>query len=158
VARYTDDNQYLLEAIKARQTVWATLDKNSKDISVEVDATKLDGPDINGFGIICRLVDNRNFYAFLVASTGYYSIWKMIGGEWDTLVPWTAAPSLVPGNGTNRLRADCAGATLSFFINGIQLPSVNDTSLPIGDVGIIISAYEKPNVAILFDNFIGYQP
>jgi len=34
------------------------------DVRIEVEAIKVDGPDDNSYGIICRMQDEKNYYAF----------------------------------------------------------------------------------------------
>ena len=53
-ASYSGDGQYLLQALTARQDVWAHPGQTFSDTRIEVDATKSSGPEDNSFGIVCR--------------------------------------------------------------------------------------------------------
>jgi hypothetical protein len=53
----------------------------SGDIRVEADAKVLGGPEMNEFGIICRHVDDKNYYYFTIISLGHV----LIGGLMSTL-------------------------------------------------------------------------
>ena len=61
---------------------WSTPGNNYSDVRIEVEAIKLDGPDDNNFGLICRFKDSGNFYAFLVSSNGYYGIVKVLDHQY----------------------------------------------------------------------------
>ncbi len=73
---------------------------------------------------------------------------------------WLSGEKLLPsdailqGAATNRIRADCAGSTLTLYANETEIVSVTDSSFTGGNVGLIAKAYATPGVDILFDNFI----
>ncbi|MGB9801239.1 MAG: hypothetical protein ACPLUL_14215 [Thermanaerothrix sp.] len=160
VTDYTGDGAYRIRVDTPNLEVWANPNLNFKDVRIEVDATKVAGPDDNDFGVLCRYVDIQNFYFFLISSDGYFGIGKKVNGETqiigaENLESHTA---IRQGTTTNHIRADCVGNTLSLHANGTLLRTVNDETLQEGDVGLIASTYAEPGVEILFDNFIVYQP
>ena len=159
-ASYTADNQYLLQAFTAKQDVWAHPGQSFGDVRVEVDATKSIGPEDNSFGLVCRFVDNDNFYFFVVSSDGYQAIGKYQAGQFSYLSADKMQPTsnVKSGTAVNHLRADCIGSTLTLYINGQQTSSVSDSSFSTGDVGVIVGTFDTPNVGILFDNFVVYKP
>ncbi len=159
-ANYTADGQYQIQAITKEQDVWAHPGVTFSDVSIEVDATKASGTDNNGFGVVCRFVDDNNFYFFMVSSDGYQVIGKYEGGKAKYLSSdkMQAASGINAGNVTNHVRGDCVGSTLTLYVNGKQLSSVTDTSFTTGDVGLIVGTFEDPNVSVNFDNFVVYQP
>jgi hypothetical protein len=132
------------------------------DVRIEVDATKIGGPDDNAFGIICRYQDVDNFYYFYISSDGYFGIGIDKAGT-KTIISssdgnLTSDSSINQGAATNQLRADCIGNTLSLYVNGTQVASVTDSSLTGGDVGLIAKTYTVAGTDILFDNFFVYKP
>jgi hypothetical protein len=159
-ASYSADGQYLLTVMAAQQDVWAHPGQNFTDVSVEVDAVKTGGPDNNSFGLVCRFVDNDNFYYFLVSSDGYQVIGKYEAGESKFISSEQMQPSsaITSGSSTNHLRADCDGSTLTLYANGQQIATVTDSSFTSGDVGVIVGTFEEGNVSISFDNFVVYEP
>ena len=159
-AGYMPDGTYQIQAVTTQQDVWAHPGKTFGDVSVEVDAVKSGGPDNNGFGIVCRYVDNDNFYYLMVSSDGYQVIGKYEGGENKYLSSDKMQPTAAVNSGTigNHLRGDCVGSTLTLFANGQQLSSVTDTSFTSGDVGLIVGTFDEPNVSLSFDNFVANQP
>lgn len=158
-AEYSD-GQYLVRAITAYQDVWAHPGLDFGDVSIEVDVTKLEGPEDNNFGLICRFVDDGNFYFFWVSSDGYQTIGKYQNGE-SSLISGDSMQStsaVFAGNATNHLRADCIGSQLTLYANGEMLSTVTDTSFSSGDVGVMVGTFEEPNLGMLFDNFIVRAP
>jgi len=159
-AGYTDDGRYSIQAITDSQDVWAHPGQDFSDVSIEVDAVKTGGPDNNDFGVICRFVDDDNFYFFLLASDGFQVIGKYENGEAIFLSAEKMQPSdeVNQGTETNHLRADCAGPSLTLFANGTQVASVTDTSFTHGDIGLMAGTFDEPNVTIAFDNFVVREP
>ncbi|MGC8855251.1 MAG: hypothetical protein ACP5QU_00455 [Anaerolineae bacterium] len=159
-ASYTADGRYQLTALEAQQDIWAHPGQSFSDVSLEVDAVKAGGSDNNNFGLICRFVDDGNFYFFWISSDGYQVIGKYQGGQATFLSAekMQSSSAIQQGAASNHLRADCVGSSLTLYVNGTQVASASDTSFSKGDVGVMIGTFDEPNVAIAFDNFVAYQP
>lgn len=140
--------------------VWANPGLNFNDTTIEVEATKVGGPDDNDFGVICRYEDDSNFYFFIISSDGYYGIGKVLDGEQILLGEEELLPSndIQTGNVTNNIRVDCVGSTLTLFANGSQLISANDSNFSSGDVGLLAGTFDTPGTDIHFDNFLVREP
>jgi hypothetical protein len=137
---------------------WSTPEKNFGDMRVEADVTKLNGPDENRAGLMCRY-RNGDYYFFIISNDGFYAIGKFIGAQ--TLLlgqKEMQASDLILPNSTNHLRADCIGNTLTFYINFNQVASVQDGDFSTGDVGVLAGAFNQPGVDVLFQNFVVIQP
>lgn len=156
-ASYTD-GQYLMQAFTASQDVWAHPGENFTDVSIEVDASKHSGPDNNDYGIICRFVDDSNFYFLIAASDGFQVIGKYSNSDIVYLSADEMQPTDTVRAGTNHLRADCVGSTLTLYINGQQVAQVTDTSFTSGDIGLTVGTFDDPNAAVVFDNFVVFEP
>jgi hypothetical protein len=154
------DGQYLIQAFTANQDVWAHPGESFGDVQIEVDTTKANGPDDNSFGILCRFVDDDNFYFFIISSDGYQAIGKYMAGEFSYLTSDKMQPSsaINTGGAANHVRADCVGSTLTLYVNGEQVSSTTDASFTAGDVGLIVGTFNEPNAGILFDNLVIYKP
>jgi hypothetical protein len=154
------DGKYLIQAFTASQDVWAHPGEDFSDVTIEVDATKFSGPDNNDFGIICRFVDDNNFYFLMASSDGYQVIGKYQDGEASFLSSeqMETTSAVNQGSATNHLRADCVGSTLTLYINGQQVSTVTDTSFTSGDIGLTVGTFDEPNAAVTFDNFVVTEP
>jgi len=131
-----------------------------KDTKIEVDAIKVDGPDNNAFGVMCRYVDAENYYAFLMSSDGYAGILRVLDGDYTLLNANSMeyAPVILQGEALNKISVICAEDYLTFIINGDVLFEVQDQYFQTGDVGLMVSSYEEPGIDILFDNLTVSQP
>ena len=130
------------------------------DIHLEVDATKIGGPDDNHYGVVCRYQDQGNFYFYEISSDGYYDTGKFKDGQM-VLIGMTQMQSsdlIRQGENTNRLRADCVGDTLTFYVNDNLIAILKDSDFKDGDVGLIAGTLGSPGADILFDNFVVRNP
>jgi hypothetical protein len=110
-------------------------------------------------GLICRLVDERNFYFFVITSDGYYGIGKTQNGQASLLgMEQLARHEAILIDSVNRLSAACIAELLIFYVNGELVGSALDSDFPRGDVGLLAGSFEQGGVEVLFDNFVVYKP
>lgn len=146
--------------VNALQTnFWSTPSKNFTDVRLEVDAGKLAGPDENRIGLLCRF-NGKDYYFFIITSDGFYGVGLFKDGQAVLLgqSEMLSSSNINKGLAINHLRADCAGQTLTFYVNGFQIAQAQDATLTSGDVGIIAGTFATPGVDIIFDNFVVLQP
>jgi hypothetical protein len=153
-----DGGGYRIFVRQPKLNVWSTSEKNFGDVRVEADVIRLNGPDENRMGLICRY-QGGDYYFFMISNDGYYVMGKFIGGLTLLLGQSEMQASEAIQTGTmNHLRADCIGDKLTFFINFNEVASVTDTDFPSGDVGVVAGAFSEAGVDVLFDNFVVLQP
>lgn len=132
---------------------------NVSDSRVEVDATKVSGPDDNLFGVVCRYRDDNNYYFLGIDSNGLAVIDKIKDGKIAVeVVAGGAQPAIHQGNATNHLRADCVGNTLTLSVNGQQLLTLPDADFASGRVWLQVVTFDKGGVTVAFDNFAATKP
>jgi hypothetical protein len=155
-----DDGLYRILVTNTYTDIWSRPGKEYADVRVEVDAIKIGGDRNNRFGLICRLMNNDNFYIFIISSDGYYGIGKIKSQQFSLIGMEALQPhqAIKVGSALNRIRADCVGDQLSLFVNGVLIAQVNDLDFPFGDVGLIAGTYETPDTDIRFDNFFVRAP
>jgi hypothetical protein len=144
---------------------WSTPHKDLADVRIEVDEGKLAGPDENRAGLICRY-SGEQFYFFIISHDGFYGIGhfqssnQTSAGQMDLIgqSEMEYSPVINRGTNINHLRADCAGDTLTFYVNGEQIAQVQDPRLKHGDVGLLAGSFSEPGVDVIFDNFVAVQP
>jgi hypothetical protein len=155
------NNSYRIVVNEPENDVWSIPEGESfTDVRIEVDATKNSGPDDNVFGVICRYIDENQFYYGLISSDGYYGILKMTssGGmiiENDNLLE---SNKINQGEALNHIRFDCIGSKLTLYVNGAKVDQQTDSDYGIGNVGLIAGTYETGGTDILYDNFYVYKP
>lgn len=158
------DNAYWVQIEKQSYDVWANPGLNfDGDISIEVDATKMDGENDDDYGLICRYSGESstpNFYYFIISSDGFAVIGKKTAGENEYLSSdkMQRNDAIKQGRATNHLRADCIGSTLSFYVNGQMIASVTDTAFTDGDIGLMGGTFDIPSTEFSFDNLIVTRP
>ena len=153
-----DSGGYRMLVRQPKMNFWSTPGKYFGDVRVEADVTKLNGPDENRAGLICRY-QNGNYYFFMISMDGFYAIGKFTGGQAILIGQESMLPSeLIQANAVNHLRADCAGNALAFYVNFNQVALVQDSDFQTGDVGLLAGTFTEPGVDVLFQNFVVMQP
>lgn len=134
-------------------TVWSLAGKSLDDAVVEVDAKPNGGPEDNGFGILFRVKDRKNFYHFEISSDGYWRAGVMKDGKWDNFDDWAPHPSIRQSSAANRLKVVMKGDSLTFFVNNQQIFQKTDKTFTSGDIGLsALTLIDKPGTDISFDN------
>ena len=153
-----DGGGYRILVQQPQLNIWSTPEKDFSDVRLEADVIKLNGPDENRMGLICRY-RGGDYYFFIISNDGYYVIGKFIGGLTLLLGQSEMQASGAIQTGTmNHLRADCIGDKLTFYINFSEVASATDADFSTGDVGVLAGAFSEPGVDVLFDNFVVIQP
>lgn len=165
--QYADDHSVLYDwgGLRFRINLadfdmWSYPESQFADTIIWVEAAKLEGTNDNAFGILCRIQDNGDFYAFLITSDGYYGISRREAGAYHLLnaASMTYSDLVTSPTGLFRLRAVCSGNSLVFFVNDQLLADVTDNGLTSGKVGVLAGTYSQPGVDMFFDNFIVTAP
>jgi hypothetical protein len=129
-----------------------------------------------------------DFYLFLVSSDGYYQVTRSIDGTQEELSNWIPSPLVNQGIGvTNTVRVVAVGNRFQFYINdqlvqvcipdnpegistynefkggcieGQMMDVLVDSSIPNGQIGVVIQTLDEPGVIVNFDNvmIVGPQP
>ena len=153
------DGTYQIMVNDSQYDLWANPGEDFTDVSVEVDAVMVGGPEDNDFGILCRYVDVGNYYFGIISSDGYYAIGTVIGGT-QQIIGENMQPSdaINTGYESNRIRFDCVGSTLSLYVNGVLLQQESDSKFSNGDVGLMAGTFDTAGAQIAFDNFVVSKP
>jgi hypothetical protein len=149
---------YHIHLAKSNFTTYSLLpDQNYTDVSMEVDVTRIAGPDDAVFGLVCRADGGiSDSYRFLFVGNGSYAILKSEGQLTDLGTFLKQTQAILPGNATNHIRVDCAGSTLALYANGQKLYQTQDPDLKSGQIGLYVAdgPSGKGNMDFLFDNFV----
>ena len=153
-----DGGGYRMLVRQPKLNIWSTPNKNFGDVRIEVDALRLNGPEEDRMGLMCRY-QQGNYYFFIISNDGYYAIGKFIGGNAILLgQEQMQASDVIQKDTKNHLRADCIGKSLTFFVNFKQVATVVDSDLPTGDVGLLAGTFSAPGADVMFDHFMVIQP
>lgn len=153
------DGALQMEVTAENLIIWTLADQEVDDFAFEVDATWLDGPDLNDFGILFRYQNGDNHYRFLVDSEGQYALQKYEDGELVHLIPWGPSRALNLGTKANRLAVVALGNRIAIYANGRLLNIITDDSPSIrrGDLGLAAGVFDEPGLKVAFDNAVLYD-
>jgi serine/threonine protein kinase len=155
-----ENGVYSVISLGNNMPMWGVADRFLTDLIIEVDASQVSaGPaNDNEYGVACRLQPDGDGQYLSISGDGYYGIWLNYGPDWIPLVDWTQSDAIRRGNATNRMRAVCDGPTLSLFVNGQHLATVEDTTFAGGDIALTATSYEDTATKIVFDDLVVYAP
>ncbi len=126
------------------------------DVRLQLTAGKFGGPDAVRIGLICRFVDEENFYFLTITADGEYAIGRMSpqGPRFLGADGFQPAEAIVTGMAINQLQAECVGEHLRLYVNGHLLAEAQDPALTVGDVGFLVGTFAEGGADILLDDFI----
>ncbi|MCD6476209.1 MAG: hypothetical protein J7K85_08140 [Anaerolineaceae bacterium] len=137
------------------------LKPSQNDAIISVDAQKLNGPDDNLMGIVCRWQNVGNYYAFLISSDAYYGIARVQDGNYQMLTNEFMElneDSIHQGNASNHIRVGCVQNALWLEVNDTVISGIYDDTFSTGKIGLLAGSTVESGVDILFDNFSLTQP
>jgi len=155
---YEEDEYY----IQVNNRDWAAWVWNTKagqlwDFAVEIDTKPVSGQNPGTYGgLVFRLKDNDNFYAFEKSGDVRYRLRKRSNGVFQDIQYWTWAGTNKSNDEFNHLMVTCQGIQIDLYANGHHLASITDASYDKGYVGMIVDTVE-PNKRYHFDNIKIYE-
>lgn len=154
------DGFYRIQINGSHHMLWTGPDLNFSDVHMEVDTIKVIGSPDDTFGLVCRAIDQENYYFFVISSDGYFGIGKVSNSVQKLIDMPGMLPSefITQGKAENHLRADCIGERLDLYANGQQLAGVSDLEFTNGNVGLFVGTLEASENIVLFDNFSVLKP
>ncbi len=152
-----------IHVLLPEQIAWASAGRTLADFRLRVEATPVGGPLDNEYGVLVRMHENEQFYAFSISADGYVRVarydatdvertWTPLGSD------WTLNPAVHQGETTNILEVEARGAQFKFWVNDELVAQVEDDTpttygtLSKGDVGLYAGAFSEPGVHVYFDN------
>jgi hypothetical protein len=158
---YTINGTYLWDVVAEQgvnQKSWATDAPVVEDFTAEVDATHVSGAENASYGLIFRVVDDKNMYYFCISDVGDYYAGLLNNGEWTTLIDWTETTD-INVNSPNTLKVVGHGSKFTFYINGIEVDNIQDNTHSSGTAGLAIELYDAGDTSTFeFDNFTIESP
>jgi hypothetical protein len=154
-------NGALTMEVNKSQTTHGTLAEGVyDDVVVSVDSTLPPFPAGNSsWGVICRYVDDLNFFGFEVRADGSHRIFSVENGVETDLSPFEESEviDLSPA-AVNNMVVACVEETVSLTVNGEVVAFAEEVGLSTGQVGLILSSDVITPARISFDNFLVTGP
>ena len=141
--------------------VWSTPnDQDYQDVHMEVTAINNDTDPTTAFGIVCdqQTIDD-SFYYFAITPAGQYAIAEASLAASDMFLTnddkWEYSDLIAKNAESYRIGADCGNGTLTLYVDGQQVASVEDDSYTSGGVALFVwSGEEATSANISFDDFL----
>jgi hypothetical protein len=109
------------------------------------------GLGAGGGGLVCRMQDLENFYAFIVVGSGEWRIARIERGTASVLAQGSAGEQVMPGAVDAEMTAACEGDRLTLSLAGRRVGEVRDTKFAGGDAGLFVIGEEAAGTSISFD-------
>ncbi len=162
VERYSENGEFHMVVKTPNIIAWSVCEGNPfDDFIFEADATTLEGPEDNAFGVVFRYNDSTDeFYNFSISADGYYVL-TLDGYNYEQpqfLVDWNTSSAINTGNETNHIKVVVVGDKIEYYVNDQLLGEVTDPNLDTGNVGFFASSFDAGGVHIKFDNLTISKP
>ncbi len=147
---------------KAGWTVYSVYEASEDkftDFVVQVDAQVVQLPEKGvEYGIVARR-NSESYYQAVITGSGYAKIRKHDSDGWATLADWITSDAIKTGEKVvNRLRLECKGPSLRFYVNDTLVIEAQDASFEQGQIGLSTGTYkEGPQAHVIFDNLVLYD-
>ncbi len=134
-------------------TQWSVAGKLFQDGVFEVEAQPNAGPADNGFGVLFRVKDRKNFYHFEISSDGYWRGGVMKEGDWQNWDDWAESSAIKTGNAVNKFKVVMQASKFTIYVNDQLITQQEDATFASGDIGLFaLTLLDKPGTDVSFDN------
>ena len=141
--------------------VWSNPnDEDYANVHIEVTAKNNSSDPNTAFGIMCNQgVPDSNMYYFAITANGEYAIAKGAVGVDDVFLTnddlWGESELIAKNADSYRIGADCGDGTLTLYVDGQKIDSVQDSSYSSGMVALFAWSHEVENgTDVTFDDFV----
>jgi hypothetical protein len=127
---------------------------------MEVTAINNDTDPTTAFGIMCnQQTADDSFYYFAITPAGQYAIAEASLAASDMFLTnedkWEYSDFIGKNADSYRIGADCSNGTLTMYVDGQQVASVQDDSYTSGGVALFVwSGEEATSANVSFDDFL----
>lgn len=148
------DNGYTIYINLLNAAIWSIRGPTDLgDLRVETTAQRYTGPVDGYYGVLCRHVDEDNYYAFVISDNGSYGIAKMSNGEFTFITETQDTRNVIRPNETNQIAAECIGSRLTLIVNEVEMLSINDTTHQVGSAGLVAKTQLSPGFQAFYVSF-----
>lgn len=158
---YVDD-ALNLQIFKGNYIVWTTPnDKDYENLHMEVTVINNGTDSTTAFGLICYQQHpiTDSYYYFAVTAAGEYAIAKASLALDDVFLTnndvWAKSDLIAHDAASYRIGADCGNGTLTLYVDGQQIDSVDDTTYTSGGIGLFVwSGEDATTTNVSFDDYL----
>ena len=136
---------------------WSTPSTDPQEnVHIEVSVKNESADPQSLFGIVCNEQGSTSsFYYAGVSPEGYYGFIKSVNGQDDVFLKEGNSDSISATPDSMRIGLDCGGGSLTLYVNGQKIDSVEDAAYTSGVVGVFASSDdENTGTTVTFDDFV----
>ncbi len=111
------------------------------------------GLGAGGAGLVCRMQDLDNFYAFIVVGSGQWRIARVQRGETTVLRDGSVGKQVMAGAVDAQMTAECSGDQLTLSLGRSRVGQVRDAVFADGDAGLFVAGEQAAGTSVSFDDF-----
>jgi hypothetical protein len=141
--------------------IWSTPnDQDYQNVHMEVTAFNNDTDPTTAFGIMCnQQTVSDSFYYFAITPAGQYAIAEASLAASDVFLTnedkWEYSDLIKKNADSYRIGADCGNGTLTLYVDGQQVASVQDETYKSGGVALFVwSGEDATSANVSFDDFL----
>jgi hypothetical protein len=149
---YFKGGAYHVNPVKADSSEFCVSPAESlSDFDLQVTASQAAGALDEPYGLGFRHEEAGSYYVFLLQSDGTALFLKHLDGKWIQVAHAWDSPTFHKGlNAQNTMRVVAHESTFTFYVNGVLLGQVTDTTYIRGAVGLVSG---DTGVDAVFTNF-----
>jgi len=152
-------DEYAIKVISTDWFAWGNPGESFSNVHVEVTARNVGNTDDTSFGVMCNYDESvDSFYYVAIDTQGYYAISRTDPGNVDTFLTgdgeWVQSDDITKDTSSYQVGMDCGNGTITLYVDGKQIASVEDSTYTTGDVGLLVWTGEKGEAEIHFDDVV----
>lgn len=148
---YQEGELHILDYVTPEAATISTPGRSFSDLVMTVDSRLVAGTADNWHGFYCRYGDADNWYVAAYSADGWYTGLAKVNGE-STVWVKEQSDAILTGTASNRVRLECVGSSIRFWVNNTLLIDATDSRLASGDIGLDAESDDEEQTHIAFDN------
>ena len=140
---------------------WSIVDEYFLDTTIDVDVTKINGPDDNRFGVLCRYQDEKNYYQVSLKNN-QFAIGMVVDGKLTPLTePYWKDSQFIGADGLPggaNVTVTCQGSSIGLSIEGMgEIPLLSDPENHFQHGKVALFAAPAENITDEFYSFVAFN-
>jgi hypothetical protein len=147
------DNRLFLEVNAADTVAYVEcpLDLGQPDVRIDLDVENVSGPNWNNISIVCRM-NADGWYEAAIDSGGYWYLYRYDGEQGWAILDSGGSTAINMQQSRNHLTLVCTGPSIGFFINDVEMTTVEDHRYDDGTIAVSVTTFDLKGAGVAFEN------